>query len=125
MTTVINIPITDWNQQCMTAAQEHALHALEDGNVLFFPQIGFSIGETEAQFLNPSTMLAKGKNISLDVVTGKLGGTGLDEVTAKPLQAMMQRFAKCSNDLMLSLLRIYFKFHGKSQINSALAALVE
>jgi len=109
MTTVINIPLTDWNQQCLTATQEHALHALEEGNVLFFPQIGFSIGETEAKLLNPSTMFAKSKNISLDVATGRLGGTGLDEVTAKPLQAMMQRFSKCSNDLILSLLPHYKK----------------
>jgi 3-deoxy-D-manno-octulosonic acid hydroxylase-like protein len=107
MTAVINIPIMDWNQQCLTAAQEHALHALEEGNVLFFPQLGFSIGETEAQFLNPSTTLANSKNISLDVGPGKLGGTGLDDVTAQPLHAMMQRFAKCSNDLMLNLLPHY------------------
>jgi hypothetical protein len=107
MTSVINIPILDWNQQCLTAVQEHALHALEEGNVLFFPQLGFSIGETEAQFLNPSTTLAKSKNISLNVGPGKLGGTDLDNVTAKSLHAMMQRFAKCSNDLMLSLLPHY------------------
>jgi len=56
MTTVINIPLTDWNQQCLTAAQEHALHALEEGNVLFFPQIGFSIGETEAKERAPNNL---------------------------------------------------------------------
>jgi len=106
MTTVINIPIADWHQQCPTAVQEHALRALEEGNVLFFPQLSFSVGETEVQFLSP-TMGAKSKNISLDVATGKLCGSSLGEAAARPLQAMMQRFAKGSNDLMLNLLPHY------------------
>jgi len=106
MTTVINIPLADWNQQCPTAVQEHALRALEEGSVLFFPQLSFSVGEIEAQF--PSlAMGAKSKNISLDITTGKLSGSSLGEAASRPLQAMMQRFARCSNDLMLNLLPHY------------------
>jgi 3-deoxy-D-manno-oct-2-ulosonic acid (Kdo) hydroxylase len=106
MTSVINIPIAHWNQQCSTEVQENALRALEEGNVLFFPQLGFSVGETEAQFLSPTTS-SKSKNISLDIGIGKLSGTSLDEAAARPLRAMMQRFAKSSNDLILSLLPHY------------------
>lgn len=106
MTTVINIPLADWHQQCPTAVQEHALRALEGGNVLFFPQLSFSVGEIEVQF--PSlAMAAKNKNISLDITTGKLSGSSLDEMASRPLQAMMQRFARCSNDLMRNLLPHY------------------
>jgi 3-deoxy-D-manno-oct-2-ulosonic acid (Kdo) hydroxylase len=106
MTSVINIPIAHWNQQCSTEVQENALRALEEGNVLFFPLLGFSVGETEAQFLSP-TMSPKSKNISLDIGIGKLSGSSLDEAAARPLRAMMQRFAKSSNDLILSLLPHY------------------
>lgn len=106
MTSVTNIPIAHWNQQCPTEVQENALRALEEGSVLFFPQLGFSVEETEAQFLSPNMSL-KSKNISLDIGTGKLSGTSLDEAAVLPLQAMMQRFAKSSNDLILSLLPHY------------------
>ncbi len=84
MTTVINIPLADWHQQCPTAVavQEHALRALEEGNVLFFPQLSFSVGEIEAQFPSLATG-AKSKNISLDITTGKLSGSSLGEAASR------------------------------------------
>ena len=106
MTMVIDYPIADWNQQCSAEVQKHAQRTLEEGNVLFFPSLGFSVNEAEVQFLSPNT-LAKSKNISLDVVTGKLGGTSLNEVEVKPIHTMMQRFATYTNDLMLNLLPHY------------------
>jgi hypothetical protein len=120
MTSVINIPMAHWNQECPAEVQENALRALEEGSVLFFPQLGFSVGETEAQFLSPAASL-KSKNISFDVRTGKLSGSSLDEASARPLQAMMQRFARSSNDLMLSLLPHYKTglIHGRASFRPA------
>ena len=106
MTRVTGIPITDWNEQCPTTVQEHALRALEEGCVLFFPRLSFPIEDPEAQFLSPTTA-AKSKNVSFNIATGKLGGSSLDGAAASRLAAMMRRFAKCSNDLLLSLLPHY------------------
>ncbi|MGH8547672.1 MAG: Kdo hydroxylase family protein [Methylococcales bacterium] len=102
MTNVIRFLIKDWNRRCPDAMQQEALGALEEGNVLFLPQLGFSLSELEARFLSPATG-TKSKNISLDVATGTLCGCSLGQVAARPLRAMMQRFEACSNDLMLNL----------------------
>lgn len=106
MTTIINIPITDWNQECSPVIQEQAVHALEEGSVLFFPQLRFSIEDVESRLLSP-TIVGKSKNVSFDTATGKLRGSNAGEVEARLLQTMTQRFATYSNDLLFNLLPHY------------------
>ncbi len=106
MTTIIGLPIKSWNQGCSQATQEHALHVLEEGGVLFFPQLGFLMEEAEGRFLSPA-IVGKSKNVSFDISTGKLRGSRVGEVEIKLLKDMMQRFATCSNDLLFNLLPRY------------------
>jgi hypothetical protein len=106
MTTIINIPIAEWNQECSPAIQDNALCGLEEGGVLFFPQLSFPITEDESRFLSP-TIVGKSKNVSFDISTGKLQGTSVGEAEIRQLQNMMQRFATRSNDLLLNLLPHY------------------
>lgn len=106
MTSIVNIPISDWNQPCSTAIREHALHELESGGVLFFPQLSFSLKDSETQFLTAAT-LGKGKNVSFDTANGQLRGSRVSISQAEQLQAMMQRFAISSNELVINLLPHY------------------
>ncbi len=82
------------------------MRALEEGGVLFFPQLNFSIEEVECHFLSP-TIVGKSKNVSFDISTGKLRGSSVNETEIRLLQSMMQRFATCSNDLLFNLLPYY------------------
>ncbi|MDD1619454.1 MAG: Kdo hydroxylase family protein [Methylococcaceae bacterium] len=82
------------------------MRALEEGNVLFFPQLNFSIEEVECHFLSP-TIVGKSKNVSFDISTGKLRGSSVNETEIRLLQSMMQRFATCSNNLLFNLLPHY------------------
>ena len=106
MTPIVTIPVQDWNQRCPAAMQEDAVRALEEGCVLFFPQLRFVVEETERHLLSPATA-ATSKNISWDVATGKLGGSSFSEAATRTLRAMMQRFAGYSKDLMLNLFPRY------------------
>jgi hypothetical protein len=102
MTHVITLLTNEWDRPYPPAMQEEALRALEAGKVLFFPDLAFSLQEPEAGFLSPATG-TKSKNISLDVATGKLCGCSFGEAEARPLKAMMRRFADCSHALMSNL----------------------
>lgn len=108
MTPIIEIPITEWNQECPPEVRERALDALEDGCVVFLPHLAFSMDATEADLLSPDIM-AKGKNISFNPATGKLSGSSLSETATRRLEAMMRRFAEHSRGLLLGLLRRYKK----------------
>jgi hypothetical protein len=106
MTPVTEIATADWKQACSSEAQEQAVQSLEAGSVLFLPRLRFSILETERPLLSLSTA-GKSKYVSFDSRTGELRGGSLGGAEAKPLAAMMQRFAGCSKDLLSALLPHY------------------
>lgn len=106
MTSVVTIPVSNWNQPCPAAMQEQALRALEEGSVLLFPQLTFVIEEAERRLLSPTTA-GKSKNVSWDGATGKLGGSSLDDAGAHALRSLMRRFARCGKDLLLNLFPRY------------------
>lgn len=106
MTPIITLPNTLWDQPCSVVDQENALHSLEQGNVLFFPQLSFSLEKDESQFLSPA-IAAKSKNVSLDCSRGILKGSSADEAKQHLLQSMMQRFATSTVALLHNLLPHY------------------
>ncbi len=106
MTKVISLPIANWDHQCSTADREHALCALEQGSVLYFPQLRFSIEEVEGRLLSP-TIAGKSKNVSLDFSSGTLRGSSAGEAELRLLRSMMQRFATSSRVLLRNLLPRY------------------
>ena len=46
--------------------------ALEDGKVIFFPHLNFTLSETEAKFLSPACADPTAKNVSFNAATGSL-----------------------------------------------------
>lgn len=106
MAPIVDLPLTDWNQVVPAEVQQGAIDALENGNVLFFPQLPFALDESEQRFLTPSTV-SKSKNVSYDIASGTLRGTSLSGTDAQQLQAMAHRFASYSHALVLNLLPHY------------------
>jgi hypothetical protein len=106
MPSVTDLEIADWSRPCPPPVQERAVRALEDGSVLFFPQLSFPVKEPEASLFSPTTV-ATGKNISFDITRTELRGTSLAGESAEQLRAMMQRFAQYSEALTLNLIPRY------------------
>lgn len=87
--------------------RQHAIKALENGNVLFFPQMPFKLKQSEKCFLSPSKTDPKSKNISYDIRTGKVKGANCQGEEAQRLQEMMKRYADYSRHLMHELFPQY------------------
>ena len=106
MAIVVDIPQASWDHRWSSADQQDALCALEQGSVLHFPQLRFSIAEEESRFLSPA-IAGKSKNISLDPASGRLRGSSAGEEQLGQLRGMMQRFALSSRALLRNLLPHY------------------
>lgn len=106
MTQIVSFPNMLWDQPYPAADQENAVQALEQGNVLFFPQLRFSVEGSESRFLSPA-IAAKSKNVSLDCSRGVLKGSSTDAAEQQLLQRMMQRFATSTVALLGNLLPHY------------------
>ena len=99
--------IDDWNGPFDEPARGHALAALEQGHVLYFPRLAFPFGGGEKEFLDTGLTNGKAKNISLDHHSGRLRGTSATDARAARLAAMIERFGAGATRFVEQLLPRY------------------
>ncbi len=83
--------------------QQQAVNALESGKVLLFPKLSFEVYTEELQFLTPSALAPKRKNISYDCASDQLKGDIYQAYKHQQLQAMLRRFAADTRALLVGL----------------------
>lgn len=106
MTPVYTLDQQQWQDRFTDAQQQQAIATLEQGGVLFLPQLRFHLQEKERAFLSPETV-DRSKNVNFDLNTGRLRGTSLEGTAAQDLKAMIARFTACSQQLVSHLLPHY------------------
>lgn len=106
MTPVYTLDQQQWQDQFTDAQQAQAIATLEQGGVLYLPQLRFQLQDKERAFLSPDTV-DKSKNVNFDINTGRLRGTALEGTAAQELKAMIARFTACSQQLVSHLLPHY------------------
>jgi len=79
--------------------------ALERGDVLFLPRLGFTIAADERPLFSP-LILSSAKNASFDPSTGRVGGTTTGADVTR-LAGLMRRFSDAASALVESLLPRY------------------
>jgi hypothetical protein len=100
------VPVVSWDGDCSESLQQDAAPALEEGRVLFFPNLAFGIRPREKQFLNPA-IVSGAKNVVFNIATGKLGGCQCVGVEAEQLAMMLKRFAESAMALLENVLPAY------------------
>ncbi|HEY0295202.1 MAG TPA: Kdo hydroxylase family protein [Bordetella sp.] len=99
--TVIDLPLRDWRSPDAAGLSAQALHALEQGQVLHFPHLGFALTEAEQALLDPALTDPKRKNISL---TPKgLAGTVATGAARDRVQDVLQRYLDSTGALLDAL----------------------
>jgi hypothetical protein len=106
MNMIVDIAHREWDAPASEADRAAAIDALENGQVVHLPQLGFTVSPDEQRFLDPK-ILAKAKNVSFTPWTGKVGGTVLEGADAEALRAMLERFSKAAHALMKHLFPHY------------------
>lgn len=101
------IPIEAWSGPFGREVEARALAALERGQILFFPRLGFAIEAAERQIVSADSADGRAKNISFDPATAACQGTSLKGVELERLRAMMERFAIGATQLISDLLPRY------------------
>ncbi len=99
--------LESWQDAVSASIQQQAIKALEEGKVLYFPFLPFSLTPQEPPLLSPAKAHPKAKNISYDVRSDKLAGMQCSEDEARHLKALIKRFALDSRKLMENLFPAY------------------
>lgn len=103
---IVTVDLTEWTAPS-SLGQRDVAQALEDGKVLYFPNLHFSLEEEENDFLSPRWGDGRAKNISYDGESGVLKGARGDPASLAKLQAMVARFRAQAIELVASLFPRY------------------
>ncbi|MFG1172192.1 Kdo hydroxylase family protein [Erwiniaceae bacterium CAU 1747] len=98
-----SLAMRHWNE---TVNDTHAVDALEQGKVLFLPELAFTLSAEELALLTPDLVDPKRKNISFNAQNGTLNGVAQDEKKSL-VQALLQRHHDHACQLVSSLLPEY------------------
>lgn len=101
------ILIDDWSASIPHEVQERAVNALENGQVLFLPNLPFELLENEKIFLSTAKVDPKSKNVSYDIKQDRLAGTLHEGSKKHELKEMIRRYAVASKTVLLQLIPHY------------------
>jgi len=85
---IITIPTSNWLPE---SVDPNWIQALEEGKVLYFPNLSFALNAQEQQLLTPNMLAPKARNISLDANKELKGAQG-DITTQQQLAEMIGRY---------------------------------
>ncbi len=103
---LIELGLNQWSSPPKTDSDISVLSGLEQGKVLFLPQLKFEFSPNELALLTPSIVDPKRKNISLKPLTGDINGVAESSKTEEVKQ-LIERFYQSTQDLIRSLLPHY------------------
>jgi hypothetical protein len=95
-----------WDLEPAPAVQRELVSALERGDVIFLPSIGFTVLPVELDLFSPQ-IAGSLKNVSFDPVRGRVGGTSAGEGDRRTLSTMLARFSEQASVLVQRLLPSY------------------
>jgi hypothetical protein len=104
------IDIQSWEEPIQQNVQNKAIQSLENGHVLYFPSLPFSLHEYEQCLLSPKISDPKSKNVSYDIRKDSLRGAICPEKEALQLKAMLKRYAHTSRQFLERLIPHYSSF---------------
>ncbi len=99
--------ITAWDVSPAEADRERAVTALEDGHVVYFPHLAFTLEAEEQAFLTPDCTDGKSKNVSYDPAQDAVRGTSLEGPRRDRITAMMRRYGDLTQAFLGALLPPY------------------
>lgn len=99
---VLTLPLRQW----AAAEASSAVSELEQGKVLFLPELAFTLSEQEMPLLEPALVDPKRKNISYQPLSGKLTGVAVAE-RRQQVQQLLERYYQSCRQLIAGLLPEY------------------
>lgn len=100
---VMTLPLRQWE----VASEPHAaVTALEQGKILFLPELAFPLLPLEMSLLTPSLVDPKRKNISYQPLVGKLTGVAV-KTQHQQVQQLLQRYYQSCRRLIAGLMPEY------------------
>lgn len=103
------IALSRWDSDINNEISRTAIHALEHGQIVFLPQLAFTVADDEKDLLSPHVVNPKRKNISFDCHTNSTHGDVCTPLQHRQLNAFMRRYYQHALALVSALFPGYQK----------------
>jgi len=103
------LAISTWDQAFSADEAILQMTAIENGEILYLPQLSFALVPEEQSLLSPTLLDGHSKNVSFNPLTGRVKGAN-STVDEKILMLFMQRFFETSRVFIEALLPRYRGF---------------
>lgn len=107
MSLISQYDIRSWNPSVDNLVQQTLLEDVEKGQVIYLPQLPFSIAPADQHLLDPKYLAQGTKNISYNPANETIKGFKENMPDAKSLKMVMQDFSNKSNQLIRKLFPHY------------------
>lgn len=107
--------IDEWECEANEFLQQKAIRALEEGKVVYLPNLPFRLNQSEQAFLTPNIVDPKSKNISFDIRTESVKGAVCTGAEKQNLSLMMKRYATSSRHLVERLFPNYIPYINQAR----------
>lgn len=101
------VELAQWAGSLGAETSEIAVSALEHGNLLVLPKLGFRIEDRESALLTPGLADGRAKNIAFNPETGSIAGSTAQGSARDALGAMLRRFADQARALVSAIVPAY------------------
>ena len=99
---------SQWNEDFNDLNQQRAISQLENGHILYFPQLAFALSDDEKAFLTPDVADPQSKNIGYHPEHNKIWGVkNLSDAERNQLKSMLRRYAASCQTFIANLLPHY------------------
>lgn len=104
---IVRIDHRSWDDAPGQAGASTPVAELEEGKVLYFPELRFELSQAETGLLDPALVDPKRKNISLNATTGKLTGVAVEDERQAAIGALVRRYYETTRRFLDRLLPEY------------------
>jgi hypothetical protein len=107
METILTVKANQWDKSYLKSENDAYVKALEKGQVLYYPDLAFTLLPEEQKFLSTKYSDGKAKNISYYIKTDKLGGAKCTVEESMQLKELLNRFRQSATKLVSQLFPSY------------------
>jgi hypothetical protein len=107
MSSLVELQNNEWIPPISTELKTYALTSLENGSILYLPNLAFQLLPHEEEFLSPNYVDPKVKNISFEPHSGVLRCAKCSSEKYQALKNMLQRFSDNAEQFIRKLFPSY------------------
>lgn len=100
---VKTFPYSEWKPKLSLEDSKYSIHNLENGSILFFPNLAFHISEDEQDLFSSNLVQEGHKTITFDISSNKIYRCQGEQDVQNAIRSMMHRFANYAKNFIHQL----------------------